>query len=268
MRPGAFTLCLLSLCAACATNGDPQFRPPVDAGPMCPVNAFYPPASDALATSAPTFGGVTAAMADTAYSLRLTWNAASDDITPPDQIEYRAFVATASQMQDFTLPQSFIMGTTNGVVGGLMPGTQYFVVVRAVNMFGNIDANTVEMSARTLSPAPAMHSLAGDIVPKLKLNCTDVNRCHSSTGRERNMIFDTPMDAYMSLVGRCALEHPELERVRMGDSGRSYMVRKILGYLGPNDGDRMPRVSQGFQLLSDGDISLIREWIDQGAPNN
>src|SRR5262249_60351616 len=129
---------------------------------------------------------VTRQLADTAYPLRLTWNAASDDIPPPDQIEYRAFVATASHMQDFTLPQSFIMGTTNGVVGGLMPGTQYFVVVRAVNMFGNIDANTVAMSARTLSPAPAMHTLAADTGATLQLARPGGNRQHACPGGERH----------------------------------------------------------------------------------
>jgi hypothetical protein len=50
-----------------------------------------------------------------------------------------------------------------------------------------------------------------------------------------------------------------------GDAENSYLVHKLDGR---SDivGQRMPRTSGPF--LTEGQISIIRRWIDQGAQNN
>jgi hypothetical protein len=82
------------------------------------------------------------------------------------------------------------------------------------------------------------------------------------------MNFNTAATAYTALMAQ-ALTRPELKRVLPGDSGQSFIVRKILGVVDPfRDGERMPPMSSGYPALADSDIALIREWIDQGAANN
>jgi len=218
-------------------------------------------------TTPPSFGGLLTASADTAYSIRLFWDPAHDDFTNSNFIEYRAFVAVASGGQDFAHPQSVIVGTTAGVVGALMPGHTYFVVVRAVDRAGNVDPNRVERMVATPTPAPPMRQFAAAIGPLLQTNCTIMD-CHNATFLSQGMNLETAASAYTALVGVTATQHPELKRVQPGDSGQSYLVRKLLGYLGVSDGERMPNPASGLAPLADSDINLIREWIDQGAPNN
>ena len=50
-----------------------------------------------------------------------------------------------------------------------------------------------------------------------------------------------------------------------GDPANSYLVHKLEG--GPDiTGMRMPRTSGPF--LTDGQMSVIRRWIEEGAANN
>ena len=71
--------------------------------------------------------------------------------------------------------------------------------------------------------------------------------------------------AYQNLVGVASPAKPGATRVIPGDAENSYMVHKLEGR---SDivGQRMPRTSGPF--LTEGQISIIRRWIDQGAQNN
>ena len=51
----------------------------------------------------------------------------------------------------------------------------------------------------------------------------------------------------------------------VGDAENSYLVHKLEGRA-DIVGQRMPRTSGPF--LTEGQISIIRRWIDQGAQNN
>lgn len=70
--------------------------------------------------------------------------------------------------------------------------------------------------------------------------------------------------AWNALVGVPSQDVPSMARIEPGDAENSYLVRKIedrhrsVG----GAGDRMPPT--GFALPAD-DISMIREWIDDGA---
>jgi hypothetical protein len=89
--------------------------------------------------------------------------------------------------------------------------------------------------------------------------------CHAP-GRPAAFIMDlsTPA-AYASLVNRAAVTKPGAIRVIPGDPDNSYLVQKLEGRLGIV-GERMPRTFGPF--LTDGQMAVIRRWIEIGAPNN
>ncbi|VAX33567.1 hypothetical protein MNBD_NITROSPIRAE03-1875, partial [hydrothermal vent metagenome] len=101
----------------------------------------------------PTFGGAATATAVSSSQIDLTWTAATDNVTPSSNIVYLIYISTTSGGQDFLLPPSYTTAagaTTYSVTGGLSSSTTYYFVVRARDEAGNIDNNTVEVSATTL----------------------------------------------------------------------------------------------------------------------
>lgn len=100
-------------------------------------------------TVAPVFAGCTGAVDKDASSINVTWNQATDDVTPQSAIVYDVFAATATGTQDFTKPNNSYTGTSGGLLTGLKPGTQYFIVCRAKDASGNEDKNTGEVIEKT-----------------------------------------------------------------------------------------------------------------------
>ncbi len=72
--------------------------------------------------------------------------------------------------------------------------------------------------------------------------------------------------SYGALVGMASTEAP-LPRVTAANSAMSYLIHKLEGTQASvgGGGDRMP---SGGQPLSQPEIQLIRDWIDQGAEDN
>jgi hypothetical protein len=96
------------------------------------------PQPESGAAPGPVIGPVTS-------SYMLSWNAATDPVTPSSQIVYDIFVATTAGAEDYAKP-SFTTGP--GATSFTTPaqprrGTVYFVV-RARNKAGHEDSNTVE----------------------------------------------------------------------------------------------------------------------------
>ena len=75
----------------------------------------------------------------------LTWNAASDRVTPSSKIAYEIYMATAPGAEDFTHPNWRTIGKTSFTTPNL-PAGRYFVV-RARDQSGNEDHNRVERRA-------------------------------------------------------------------------------------------------------------------------
>lgn len=90
--------------------------------------------------------------------------------------------------------------------------------------------------------------------------------CHTNIGRNPagglNLLHDL---AYDQLVNVNATQVPTLKRVNPGDPESSYMVHKIEGRPGIV-GRRMP--FNGPPYLTDGQILIMRRWIELGAPRN
>src|SRR5262245_36560152 len=70
---------------------------------------------------------------------------------------------------------------------------------------------------------------------------------------------------YASLVNVASRNKPGAMRVIPGDPTNSYLIQKIEGAPGIV-GERMPRT--GGPYLTPNQITIIRRWIELGAPNN
>jgi hypothetical protein len=92
------------------------------------------------------------------------------------------------------------------------------------------------------------------------VSCHDAIR--SQFAGRLNLLHDV---AYAQLVNVASAQKPGLLRVTPGRSSDSYLVHKLEG--GPDILQlRMPR--NGPPYLTAGQMTIIRRWIDIGAPNN
>ena len=90
--------------------------------------------------------------------------------------------------------------------------------------------------------------------------------CHSDQGRQAaGGLVLLEGRAYDALVGRASTGKPGATRVVPGDPDNSYLVHKLEG---KSDivGQRMPRGNGPF--LTEGQMLVIRRWIQEGAANN
>lgn len=115
------------------------------------------PADGAPGSAAPpTFAGVTSAAPAALTSLQVTWNAATDAVTPAARIAYNVYVATAAGAQNFSTPTAIAPpGSTSLLINTLAANTSYFVVVRAVNEAKVEDLNKTELPGKTQADTAA-----------------------------------------------------------------------------------------------------------------
>jgi len=90
--------------------------------------------------------------------------------------------------------------------------------------------------------------------------------CHTDEGRNPSGGLNLKSgSAYAALVGVASTGKPGAIRVIAGNPSGSYLVQKLEG--APDIvGLRMPR--NGPPFLTDAQVALIRQWIQNGAPNN
>lgn len=86
--------------------------------------------------------------------------------------------------------------------------------------------------------------------------------CHAGPRPESQLILEAQY-AYQNLVRRPSLGIPELLLINPYHSGQSYLILKLEGE--QIVGEQMPL---GEAPLPDSVIAVIRQWIDNGAPEN
>ncbi len=208
---------------------------------------------------APNFAGATSATPRGATNIDISWDAASDDVTAPENITYQIYVSDAASGQDFTNPSQSVTAATTTTVTDLDRDTSYFVVVRARDEAGNEDQNTQEVSATT----GAAISFTQDIEPILVTRCTD-SACHDAANPVANLAL-TQGVAFDSLVGvdadQCRGQQAGRVRVEPGDPGSSYLIDKLKG-TNMCSGTAMPKASE---RLSPATIAIFEDWIQAGA---
>ncbi len=130
-----------------------------------------------------------------------------------------------------------------------------------------------ESSIDLLAPEPTEDvSFSADVQPILTQRCAFSN-CHASPEAIQGANFEAG-NAYSNLVGAPSVEStflaPDniLNRVEPGSPDRSYMFLKITGCTAEGCFlDRMPP-PPGQSPLGDAEIAVIRQWIEDGAPDN
>jgi Fibronectin type III domain/CARDB len=124
----------------------------------------------------PVFSGISSIGSITTTSMTLSWSAATDNVTPQGNIQYLIYMATTSGGENFATPSfTTTPGATSFNVPGLNPDTVYYFVVRAMDEAGNIDTNTVEMSARTLTPPDITPPVFGGLVSATATSSTSID---------------------------------------------------------------------------------------------
>lgn len=126
----------------------PGMPPPPPGTPPPPPGTSPPSGTD---TTPPTFAGLQSASTCTGGPGRqttpytLTWQAATDDVTPSSEIVYDVFLTYTSGGEDFSHPTwTTPPGVTTYMTSGLLSPGSYYFVVRARDHAGNEDQNKVE----------------------------------------------------------------------------------------------------------------------------
>ena len=141
------------------------------------------------------------------------------------------------------------------------------LLIAATAAFAACDETLSSIAGPTPNLEPTFASLQSEIFenPDIAGRVACIS-CHTSTGRVPagglNLNHDV---AYDSLVNVTSRLKPGAVRVIPGDPDNSYIVQKVEGRSGIV-GLRMP--FSGPPFLSDGQILILKRWIELGAPRN
>jgi hypothetical protein len=219
----------------------------------------------------PTFAGLdpnTFTGDPVARTATITWAAASDVATTPDKMFYDVYESATPGGEDFMKPPATtsMQGALTITVTNIPSNATTYFVVRARDLEGNTDANTVEASLVTNV------SFALDVQPIFSHDCGVVG-CHVPGSPPANLILAEGF-AYAQIVGVSSVERvggATQVRVIAGDPTDSYLAWKI-NYMGlfvtkSVGTSLMPAPSTGSTLSAD-QLNAIGNWITQGAVNN
>ncbi len=190
--------------------------------------------SSSADTTLPTFVGVTAATSASPTTVELSWwPPAADNVSTPQEISYRIFLATTSGGQDFSQPTATSApGAAGATLGSLSANTTYYAVVRAVDAAGNVDTNTFELTVQT--PAGG-----GILAPNVEVTLRrySSNAGAFSAGQRVGMLimFRNTSSSDQVLDGEIDVETPGGQRNRL---------------VGPVQGLRIPAGRTRYYLLN------------------
>ena len=118
----------------------------------------------------------------------------------------------------------------------------------------------------TPSPGPTAPTVTFSQRIQAEILTPSCASCHTDEGRTPAGGLNLKSgSAHSNLVGVASTGKPGAVRVIAGNPSGSYLVQKLEG--APDIvGLRMPR--NGPPFLTDAQVALIRQWIQNGAPNN
>ena len=118
-------------------------------------------------------------------------------------------------------------------------------------------------SPTTSTSSPSGVSFSKEIQPVFNNDCVVCHQGGSASGSLRL----EPAYAFANLVGVQSIQAPGEFRVKAGAPDQSYLVAKLNGtqVQAGGNGVRMP---YGAAPLSQTQIGLIQQWIEEGAKNN
>jgi hypothetical protein len=120
-----------------------------------PIDPDAGPPPTGIDATPPKFAGATSATAGPS-SITLAWTAATDDTDAPSDLVYLVYEGSSAGAEDFGAPALVTPpGATGVAIGKLSNSSTRWFVVRAEDLAGNVDANTIEVSATTPAIADA-----------------------------------------------------------------------------------------------------------------
>lgn len=135
------------------------------------------------------------------------------------------------------------------------------ILLLAAISCGKLNEITAPVGGGSLPPPDPAATLSRVQTEVFNQNCTAVG-CHDRIGRQQGLTLSAGL-THASVVNVPSQQMPAIRRVQPGDFASSYLYRKIVG-IGIT-GERMP---QGGPFLTDSQITLVRDWIRRGAPND
>jgi hypothetical protein len=142
---------------------------------------------------------------------------------------------------------------------------RWLALAACVVFVASCDEKLSEFAGPTPTLEPTFSSIQQDI-----FNSTDsagrraCTACHTGAQPSAGLNL-SDATSYASLVNVPSRNKPGAIRVVPGDPTNSYLIQKIEGAQGIV-GERMPRT--GGPYLTPNQITIIRRWIELGAPNN
>ena len=147
--------------------------------------------------------------------------------------------------------------------GRLLYGALAIVIMVVV---AACDESLPDITGPTPNLVPTFTSIQNEIFSNSdssgRAACT---QCHNAIGRLFNGLDLSPQVSYANLVGVASRGKVGAVRVIPGDPENSYLIHKLEGRPGIV-GVRMPLV--GPPYLTDGQILVIKRWIELGARND
>jgi hypothetical protein len=148
----------------------------------------------------------------------------------------------------------------------------WFIAPALVALVGAVSLSTAgcdEKLSDITGPTPSLEPTFSSIVNDIFGSPDSAGRvacisCHRAPALPAGLDLG-PQTAYDALVGRGSRQKPGEILVIPGDPDNSYLVQKLEGAPGIV-GLRMPR--NGPPYLTEGQMLVIRFWIQSGAPNN
>ena len=144
-----------------------------------------------------------------------------------------------------------------------------FAVVVAMTLCASAcDEKLSDIAGPTPNLEPTLSSIQREIFSASESSgraaCT---QCHTNVGRQPSVpgFLLTEGQSFNSLVGHSSVNKAGAVNVIPGDPDNSYLIQKLEGR-GGIVGLRMPR--NGPPYLTEGQISIIRRWIQLGAKND
>jgi hypothetical protein len=141
------------------------------------------------------------------------------------------------------------------------------LVVLAATLMIGCDEKLSDLTGPTPNLEPTFSSIQHDIFETSDSSGrTPCVQCHTAVGRVPSGGLNlTAGNSYAALVNVASLLKPSATRVVPGNPEGSYLIQKLEGAAGIA-GRRMP--FNGPPYLTDGQILVIKRWIEIGAPNN
>jgi hypothetical protein len=144
---------------------------------------------------------------------------------------------------------------------------QFTVIVAALALFTGCDEKLSKLAGPSPNLEPTFASIQANIFESAdsagRVACTG---CHTSTGRTPASGLNLNHDvAYDQLVNIASRGKPSATRIVPGNPDASYLLQKVEGAPGIV-GLRMP--FSGAPFLTDGQLLILRRWIELGAPRN